>query len=95
VLDYADPVICAFEDMFLVNKDRMLKVQLNATVSEFKYNVTESQQTALGATYPYIKRNGSNYYRTFSVGGLITSLSDDESWYDPNFQNGEFIPKVK
>jgi hypothetical protein len=68
--------MCVFDDIFLTNKDRQLKVQFNPTVSDLRYNVNESQQVTLGAQYPYVRRNGNNYYRTFSIGGLVSSLMD-------------------
>ena len=74
-----------FEDMFLITKDAQLKIKFDPNVSDFKYNVTESQQVAIGAKYPYIKRNSNNYFRTFSIGGLITSLVDND-YYNSYFE---------
>ena len=90
IIQIEKPVICRFEDIFLTRKDKQLKVRFNPTLTSFKYNVTESQQLAIGAKYPYIKRNAANYFRTFSLGGLISSLIDMTDWYDPHFYNSEF-----
>ena len=79
------PVMVLFEDMFLITKDAQLKIKFDPNVSDFKYNVTESQQVAIGAKYPYIKRNSNNYFRTFSIGGLITSLVDND-YYNSYFE---------
>jgi hypothetical protein len=68
--------MCVFENMFLTNSLKQLKIQFNPDVSNFKYNVIESQQTTLGSKFPFIKRNGNSLFRTFSIGGLITSLID-------------------
>ena len=76
--------------MFLSTKDKQLKIQFNPSLNEFKYNVNEVQQNTIGSKYPYIKRNGANYFRSFPIGGLISSLSDMTDWYDPHFINGEF-----
>lgn len=84
------PVICNFEHIFLMGDNRQLKIQFNPNIGDFKYNVTESQQTTIGAKYPFIKRNSNNYFRSFSIGGLISSLSEFSNWYDPNFYNGIF-----
>lgn len=87
-----DPIICTFDDIFLTCGDTQLKVQFNPNVADLKYNVNESQQATLGAQYPYIKRNGNNYYRSFSVGGLISSLSDEMNWYDSGYnENGNYF----
>jgi len=85
-----EPIMCLLDDIFLTREDCQLKIKFNPSLNEFKYNVTESQQTALGARYPYIKRNGSNYFRTFPIGGLISSFIDTTDWYDPHFYDGEF-----
>lgn len=88
-----DPFICVFEDIFLTNTSRQLKVQFNPTISDFRYNVNESQQVTLGSQFPYIKRNGNNYYRSFSIGGLISALMDEQGWYDPNYHDNWFYHK--
>jgi len=88
--------MCLLDDIFLTKNNCQLKIKLNPSMNEFKYNVTESQQVALGAKYPYVKRNGSNYFRTFPIGGLISSFIDSTDWYDPHFydkddgNSGEF-----
>lgn len=84
------PVMCEFEDMFLTRDGCQLKIQFNPSLNEFKYNVTESQQITLGSKFPFIKRNGNNYYRSFPIGGLISSFSDTTDWYDPHYYNNEF-----
>lgn len=89
----SQPVMCMFEDIFLTQGNKQLKVQFNPAVSDFKYNVAESQQVTLGSQYPYIKRNGNNYYRTFSLSGLISALMDEIHWYDPGLQGSQFYDK--
>lgn len=76
------PIMCYFEDIFLNDNNKQLKIQFNPTIADFKYNVTESQQVTIGSQYPYIKRNSKNYYRTFNINGLISSFIDDDSWYN-------------
>ena len=78
-------VICVFDDIILTKKDAQLKIKFNPSLSEFKYNVTESQAVTIGSKYPYIRRNGANYFRSFPIGGLISSLIDMSNWYDPHF----------
>lgn len=79
------PSMCVFEDIFLTKGNRQLKVQLNSSVTDFKYNVMESQQQTIGSKYPFIKRNGKNYFRTFNLSGLISFFVDENDWYDPHF----------
>ena len=70
--------------MFLTTANQQLNIKFNPTLSDFKYNVTESQQVTIGGKYPYIKRNADNYFRTFSIGGLITAFIDRSDWYTPS-----------
>lgn len=86
----SDSIICLFEDIFITNGDKQLKIRFNPSVSEFKYNVTQSQQNTLGAKFPYVKRNGNNYFRTFNISGLIASFMDSDEEYNPNFYDGQF-----
>lgn len=90
VVTHRAPVFCEFEDMYLSGDGRILKIKFNPSLNQFKYNVIETQQTALGSKYPYVKRNGSTYYRSFPIGGLISFLMDTSNWYDPHFNNGIF-----
>ena len=75
--------------MFLVgNGGQSLRIRYNPTVSNFKYNINENIQRTLGSKYPFITRNGKNNYRTFSIGGLITSFMDIDSRYIvPSYEN--------
>jgi len=84
------PVMCLLDDIFLTRDNCQLKIQLNPSLNEFKYNVTESQQVTIGSKFPFIKRNGANYFRSFPIGGLISSFIDTTDWYDPHFYDGEF-----
>lgn len=71
---------CIFDDMFLMGDNKQLRIRFDPSISNFKYNVTENVQTTLGAKYPYINRNGNNYYRSFSIGGLITTYMDTNNF---------------
>ena len=85
IIQIDNPIMCLLNDIFLTKKDCQLKIKFNPSLNEFKYNVTESQQTTIGSKFPYIKRNGANYFRTFPIGGLISSFIDTTDWYDPHF----------
>lgn len=90
IIQIDNPVMCLLDDIFLTRDDCQLKIRFNPSLNEFKYNVTESQQVTIGSQYPYIKRNGNNFFRTFPIGGLISSFIDTTDWYDPHFYDGEF-----
>lgn len=84
IIETQNPVMCVFEDMFLVQQGTMLNIKFNPSISNFKYNITESQQNTLGSKYPYFTRNGDNYYRTFSIGGLISAMADNSQYLEEN-----------
>lgn len=69
-------VSCVFDDIYLMGENRSLKIKLNPSISNFKYKINESLQETINSRYPFIQRNGMNFYRTFSIGGLIASDMD-------------------
>ena len=73
---YAD-----FEDMFLYDGERQLKIRFNPTVSSFKTDILESKQDTLGGRYPFIFRNGNVNYKEFPISGLISYLMDDQAYF--------------
>ena len=90
LIQLLEPVMCIFQHIFISDKNRQLKIKFNPSLNQFKYNVNETQQNTIGSKYPYVKRNGANYFRSFPIGGLISFLSDTTDWYDPHFMNGNF-----
>lgn len=67
-----------FEDMFLSDGERYLKVKFNPTVSSFKSTVLEQKTDTLGSKFPFFYRNGSVGYKEFSISGLISVLMENE-----------------
>lgn len=70
-------VFADFEDAFLYDGEKQLKIRFNPKVSSFKANVLESKIDTIGSTHPYILRNGNVYYRDFPISGLISYQMDD------------------
>ena len=73
----SSPVSTVFEDIFLCTKDQMLKIKLNPTVTNLKRNIVDVITPTLGGEYPFIRRNGRQKYKTFSLGGLISFEGND------------------
>ena len=71
-----NPVSCRFEDIFLLNGDKQLKVRFNPQVNNYSHVVSESLTQTIGSKYPYIRRNGNTDYRTFSLNGTISFIMD-------------------
>lgn len=70
-----------FEDSFLLDGDRQLKIRFNPKVSSFKKNILETKVDTLGGKHPFIFRNGTIEYREFPISGLISYWSDEEEMF--------------
>ena len=68
-----------FEDMFLTDKDRQLKIRFNPKVTSFKNTILESKMDTLGGKYPFFFRNGNVNYKEFPISGLISMLTDESA----------------
>lgn len=74
-------VVADFEDMFLFDGERQLKIRFNPTVSSFKNDILENKTDTIGGKYPFIFRNGNVNYKEFPIGGLISYLQDDQEYF--------------
>lgn len=70
-------VMADFEDMFLSDGIRQLKVRFNPKVASFKNSIPEQKIETIGSKYPFIFRNGSVNYKEFPIAGLISFQMDD------------------
>lgn len=81
---YTKRVICDFEDAFLYDGKRQLKIRFNPKVSSFKSTVLESKTNTIGSKYPFIFRNGNVEYKEFQISGLISILADENNEFKSN-----------
>lgn len=72
------PIKAEFEDIFLVDKDMIMKIRYNPKVSNFKRNLLEIKQDTIGNKYPFILKNGNSNYFSFSLGGLISKCIEGQ-----------------
>ena len=72
------PVKCDFEDAFLYDGERQLKIRFNPKITNFKSTILEQKKDTIGGKFPFIFRNGNVAYKEFSISGLI-SLNADEN----------------
>ena len=72
------PLMMIFDDVFLTSGDKQLKITLNNELGSLSYNLQESKTDTIGSQFPWIRRNGAIKYRTFSIGGLISYLGNNE-----------------
>lgn len=64
------------DDIFLTDKNNILKVRLDPNIDSYKINVNDNILTTIGSKYPYAVRSTENYYKTYSMGGLISFEAD-------------------
>lgn len=69
-------IMADFEDMFLYDGVKQLKIRYNPKISSFKATKMEQKIETIGSKYPYIFKNGIVDYKEFPISGLITYLAD-------------------
>ena len=83
------PVFCDFEDCFLYDGERQLRIRFNPKIGSFKSTILESKLDTLGGKYPFIFRNGIVEYKEFSISGLLSLLSDENGDFFDSFSEGD------
>ena len=75
-----DIVMGEFEDAFLLEVGgRQLKLRYDFNISTANITVAETKTDTIGSKYPFVRRNGNMYYRTFQCTGLITGYMDQNA----------------
>ena len=74
-------VHCDFEDAFLYDGERQLKIRFNPSVTNFKSTILENKVDTIGSKYPFIFRNGIVNYKEFSISGLLSLLGDENEQF--------------
>ena len=86
-IEMKDPVIANFEDIFLTTGQNQLKIRFDPQITNYSKVVSESLTETIGSKYPFIRRNGSVGYRTFSIAGTISYFSDiDQNLMHASYQ---------
>lgn len=91
-------VVPTFEDAFLYDGTRQLRIRFNPKISSFKSVVSETKKITLGRQYPFILRNGILDYKEFPINGLLSYLTDNDELFmkkkelDTNWNTLSFIP---
>lgn len=76
---YSNEIYGDFEDAFLYDGERQLKIKYNPKVSSFKRDLLETKVETIGSKHPFILRNGSVDYKEFPISGLISYYMDEEN----------------
>ena len=77
----SNSVIADFEDMFLWDGEKQLKIRFNPKVSSFKINRLEQKTDTIGNKFPFIFRNGQVEYKEFPISGLISYHLDNNELF--------------
>lgn len=80
-LETLQDTIPDFEDMFLYDGERQLKIKFNPQVSSFKINILENKTETIGGKYPFFFRNGRVEYKEFPIAGLLSYHTDEEALF--------------
>lgn len=72
------PIYADFEDAFLYDGNRQLKIRFNPKVSTYKSTILEAKTDTMGSKYTFISRNGNVNYKEFNISGLISYKMDEE-----------------
>lgn len=78
---YADDIHAVFEDAFLFDGERQLRIRFNPKVSSFKTVIQDSKKNTLGSKYPFFFRNGNVAYKEFPISGLISYMVDENEYF--------------
>lgn len=73
--------IADFEDAFLYDGEKQLKIRFNPKVSSFKADKLEQKVETIGSKYPFIFRNAKVDYKEFPIAGLISYNSDEANLF--------------
>lgn len=74
-------VFSDFEDAFLYDGERQLKIRYNPKIGNIKTNLQETKTDTLGHKYPYFFRNGNVNYKEFTISGLLSYLEDEKFFF--------------
>lgn len=77
----SQPVYADFEDMFLFDGRRALRIRFNPKVASFKTTLQESKTDTIGSKYPYFFKNGNVAYKEFPISGLLSYFIDDSELF--------------
>ena len=83
-------IVCNFEDVFLYDGEKQLKIRFNPQISSFKSTIQEQKIDTLGSAYPFFFKNGTLNYKEFPINGLISYNMDEQGYFlSPIENNGE------
>ena len=86
---YSKPIYVDFEDIYLYDGERQLKVRFDPKVSSLKTTVLEQKTDTIGGQFPIFSRNGVVGYKEIPISGLISMHMDKEGLFA-----GEWVQSI-
>ena len=77
----SNEVIADFEDIFLYDGEKQLRIRFNPKISSLKKNIQEQKLDTIGSKYPHFFRNGVIQYKEFPISGLISYRVDENEFF--------------
>ena len=81
VMKNGKAVYMSYDDCFLWDGKRQLRIKFNPKISSFKTNILQSKSETIGSKYPFITRNGVVNYKEFPISGLISFQMDENELF--------------
>lgn len=78
---YITSITPDFENMFLTDGEKQLKIKYEPKVSSFKDTILESKTDTIGGQYPFFFRNGQVRYKEIPISGLISYQMDRDNFF--------------
>ena len=72
-----ESVLAIFDDIFITSNDIQLKISYNQNINSIKQTVSVDKVDTIGSKYPFIRKNGTMNYKTFTISGIISCISDE------------------
>lgn len=87
------PIYMDFEDAFLFDGEKQLRIRFNPKVTSFKSTILESKMDTLGGKYPFIFRNGNVEYKEFPISGLLSLIGDPNERFLQGIQKNLYLSR--
>ena len=84
----SNDVLADFEDTFLFDGKKQLRIRYNPKVSSFKNTIYETKVDTIGGKHPFIFRNGITNYKEFPISGMISYFMDEDELFTPKDEYG-------
>lgn len=78
---YVTSITPDFENMFLTDGEKQLKIKYDPKVSSFKDTILESKTDTIGGQYPFFFRNGQVRYKEIPISGLVSYWMDRDNFF--------------